>query len=108
MVATIWLSDVWLKFKVVTLLPNAVDAVVDVDVCDDDDNDDDATTTDDGVDVNVNVPLLPLNKRALFVKLFDEPADTEFTVDDVSVVGMTWKWIELFDSMSLIAELQLP
>lgn len=99
-VATIWLSAVWLKFNVATLLPIAVDAVVDVDIFDD-------NTADDGVCVWVNDELLLLNRWPLFDKLFAVIID-ELTEDDVSVVGMTWKWIELFDSMSLIAELQLP
>lgn len=63
------------------LLPNAVDAVVDVDVWDDDG----ATVAADDVSVKV-APLLLLNRRVLLDKL---PAADEFTEDVVSVVGMT-------------------
>lgn len=100
-VTPIWLSAVWLKFNStdVELLPNAVvDAVVDVDVC---------VADNDGVAVNVNIELLLLRRRVLLERLLTVPA-VELTEDVAPDVGITWKWIALFDSISLIAELQLP
>ena len=100
--APIWLSVDWLKFNsAIELLPNAVVVAVVVvcDVIDDDEEEED--------DV-VNTKLLLLESRTLLDRLLLTLPAVVFSEDVALVVGIVWKWIAPFASISLIAELPLP